>query len=1352
MKNDRHKMNDESKAISSIKTTGSASRSLRQCSHSGLKTCSMPESFENNTCDLMDLNVYRYLFEFAEELFFVLNESGIITHVNRAVIDLLGYPEEEIVGREFIFLHPNDRHEEAASIFNDIVCGKRDFCSIPLISKKGRIISAEHRVIKVCNYDRPVFLSISRNIADVSASEARFSKLFYSDIALISISSLRTGNFIEVNDAFLKTLGYNREEVIGRNCDDLELFEDKKERNEGIKRLKKEGFIRNIEGRIWTKSRDLRNCIFSSDIIELEEEACILTVIMDITDSKKAEKARVDAESKYRLLFERSMDAVAMLSGKPPKFTLVNSAFERLVGYSCDEILAFSFEEMWRIVHPEDVPIVKARLAARFGGDDVPSRYEYRVVRKTGEVRWVEVSANILVTEDGNNLALNIYRDITERKQAEELLKNAETRYRLLFENSIDALAIISGNPPLFKQVNRSFLELFGYSSDEVLGFSADELYRLVHPDDRDMVMKRLWARFNGESPPARYEFRILNKCGETRWVDVSTSLFNLNGENFSQVILREITDRKKAEKALRDRESYLRAIFDTSGAGILVVDTDGRVSSFNKKMEDLFLCEEGQLHSMSYADLVHPDNRGKGNTSFNNLLNGRVDSVCTERHYRRMDGSDFWGVVNARRLLNPEGETEGLLGVISDITEMKIAEDLLVEREAFLNAVIENLPFDMWAIDKNCRYILQNETSRANWGDMIGKTQTDYSQIADQETLDKWVSNNTRALKGERISEEARYRLDGRNHYYINALNPVLKKDSIIGVIGMNIDITDRRITEELIKSRLIISEYADSNSVSDILQKAVDEIEKLTESSIGFCHFVSEIDKTITLQAWSTNTLTIMCSVAPEKIHLPMEKAGVWSDCILMRRPVIHNYYESLAHKKGLPVGHAPIIRELLVPVFNGDHIVAVIGVGNKAFDYDDRDISIVTDLAGMIWDVVLRKRAEEERLELEKRLLHTQKLESLGVMAGGIAHDFNNLLMAIIGNLEFSLMEMDSANPVVKNIDQAIIASRRAADLTRQMLAYSGKGHFLISRLSLSDLVKENAGIFKTVIPKTVELRLDLMEKIPSISADAGQIQQIVMNLITNASESIEGNSGEIIITTGIEELDAEYLKKSRIDVPGGPGFFVFLEVTDTGCGMDDVTLNRIFDPFFTTKFTGRGLGMSAVLGIVKGHMGAVIVESRPAYGTSIKIFFPLKEDTSPDIYALDNRVKAGAYPIKNGKLLIVDDEEMILKICRNALEKKGFSILSASDGEEAVSVFKNNSSDIQCVVLDLKMPRMDGISAFREIRKIKPDTRVILTSGYSETEATDLFADEGLDGFIQKPYQIRELIDEIGRCLN
>lgn len=1309
-------------------------------------------AFENgqDSCSEIDFSIYRFLFEFAEELFFILDEKCRIIHANDSATRTLGYSEKEMIGRDILFLHPPDRQDEAFYMMHEIIEGKRDFCSVPVISKTGVIIPAEHRVIRSTNYGKPVFLAISRDISREASSEAKFSKLFYSDVAMMTISNLSTGKFIEVNDAFLINLGFERNEVLGRNCDDLDLFMDRNQRNSGLKLLKKEGFIRNIEGEIRTKSGEVRCCVFSSDIIMVDGESHILMVIMDVTAHRNAENERLKAESRYRLLFEKSLDAVAILSGKPPKFILVNPAFEELVGYSSEEILSFSNEDMWRIVHPDDIPVVRARLSARFAGEDVPSRYEYRVVRCDGTIRWIEVSANVL-NAAGEIFSLNIYRDVTERKNAEKLLKDAELRYRLLFENSIDAIAILGGTPPVFRQVNRAFTELFGFSSDEVLGFGAEEMWKLVHEDERETVKERLYSRFRGETPPSHYEFRIITGRCETRWVDVSTGVFDLGGDVFSQAIFRDVTERKISEKALLEREARLRAIFETTSAGILLVDTRGRVKTINRRMGELFACDPEELYALGYTDLVHPEDLEKGKKGLNDLISGKLERINTERHYLRLDGTDFWAVVSACRLLSPEGKLEGLLGVISDITEKKNAEDIIVEREAFLNAVIENLPFDMWAIDRDSRYILQNARSRKNWGDLTGKDPSSLADIVGAETVDLWKSNNQRAFSGEKITEEVSFSQDGRKSHFINALNPVRKKDDIIGVIGINIDITARKNAENIIKARLKIAEFADSHSVSEILRKALDEIEIITESSVGFFHFVSQIDRSLSLQAWSTNTLETMCSASPEQTHYAIEKAGIWAECIHLKKPVIHNDYESHPGKKGLPEGHARIIRELVVPVLSGDHVVAVIGVGNKASDYNENDIAMVSDLSRMIWDVVMRKRAEEERLELEKRLLHTQKLESLGVMAGGIAHDFNNLLMAILGNLEYAMMEIGEDSEVLKTLEQAMIASRRAADLTRQMLAYSGKGHFLISSISISDLVRENVEIFKTVISKSIGLKLELSDPLPKINADSGQIQQIVMNLITNASEAIGENSGTILIRTYVDWLDIEAIKKSRIDVAAGPGMFVCLEVRDTGCGMDRDTLNRIFDPFFTTKFTGRGLGMSAVLGIVKGHLGAVIVESDPGEGTAIRIFMPAAEGS----FMLSGHPGASFEKIDHldgkPKILIVDDEEMIRNICRRALIKKGYEVISASDGEEAVSVFEENSSDIGCVVLDLKMPKMDGITAFREMRKIKPDIKVILTSGYTENEASGLFSDEGLNGFIQKPYIIKELVEEISRCV-
>jgi PAS domain S-box-containing protein len=401
----------------------------------------------------------------------------------------------------------------------------------------------------------------------------------------------------------------------------------------------------------------------------------------------------------------------------------------------------------------------------------------------------------------------------------------------------------------------------------------------------------------------------------------------------------------------------------------------------------------------------------------------------------------------------------------------------------------------------------------------------------------------------------------------------------------------------------------------------------------------------------------------------------------------------------------------------------------------------------------DVTERKRAEEERLELDRQLLHSQKLESLGIMAGGIAHDFNNILMAILGNLELALMDLPADSPIRESLDQSVQATLRATGLTRQMLAYSGRGAFQVKRLDLNELIQENSPLFRTVIARNVALEFVPVPDVPVVEADPGQLQQIVMNLVTNASEAIGDAPGTISLATGVGDFDAEYLSRSRLTEKPPVGRFAFLDVIDTGCGMDDETQVRLFDPFFTTKFTGRGLGMSAVLGIVRGHRGAILVQSAVDKGTTVRVLFPacnpgrVHPVETPRAPAPATDVTAHA-PL----VLVVDDEEPVRRLCGEFVRHIGFRSLCASDGEEGVALFEQRAGEIAFVLLDLTMPRMDGVSAFHEMKRLKSDVRVILSSGYNEQDAVQRFSGEGLAGFIQKPYRLNELKEKVARLLN
>lgn len=400
----------------------------------------------------------------------------------------------------------------------------------------------------------------------------------------------------------------------------------------------------------------------------------------------------------------------------------------------------------------------------------------------------------------------------------------------------------------------------------------------------------------------------------------------------------------------------------------------------------------------------------------------------------------------------------------------------------------------------------------------------------------------------------------------------------------------------------------------------------------------------------------------------------------------------------------------------------------------------------------DITDWKKAEEERLNLERKLLHTQKLESLGVLSGGIAHDFNNLLQAVLGNLDLALMRLPQGTAGRNNIDQAVKAARHAAQLTNMMLAYSGKGLFVIKPLNLTELVEENAAMLEAAIPKSITLEQCLDRDIPTISADAGQLQQVIMNLITNAAEAIGDQGGKIQLSTGVKDFNQTAMNSSRLEEKQTAGHYAWIKVRDSGCGMDGETLQKLFDPFFTTKFTGRGLGMSAVLGIIRAHKGAFLVESRAGIGTTIQVLFPIAnyQPASPAPLIADD-VTTGGHCGQTLKVLVVDDEEIIRAVSVSMLEELGYETLVAESGDEALKIFRREGVSINVVLLDQVMPGMDGVTVFKELRSIQPGIKVLLASGFSHQEVSERFRGLGLNGFIPKPYTLKNLDSELYRVL-
>ncbi len=394
------------------------------------------------------------------------------------------------------------------------------------------------------------------------------------------------------------------------------------------------------------------------------------------------------------------------------------------------------------------------------------------------------------------------------------------------------------------------------------------------------------------------------------------------------------------------------------------------------------------------------------------------------------------------------------------------------------------------------------------------------------------------------------------------------------------------------------------------------------------------------------------------------------------------------------------------------------------------------------GVSRDVSERERIEAERLKLDRQVQLAQKLESLGVLAGGIAHDFNNILMAVLGNASIVLDELPGTAPVRRCVEDIEVAARRAAELCLQLLAYSGRGQFVTTPVDLRDVVVETTHLLQATISKSARLEFLLESDLPLTRADVNQIRQVIMNLVINASEALDGESGSITVGTGVETCSTEDLAGMAYAEYAEPGDFVWLEVADTGSGMDAETVDRIFDPFFTTKFTGRGLGMAAVLGIVRGHGGALAIESEAGRGSRFRILFPVEVEL-PGAEAAPGAVSTGRLP--GGCILLVDDDEDVLSLGRRMLEHLGLDVITASDGREALDVHAARAEEIQIVLLDMTMPSMDGRDVYLAFRERAPDLPVIVSSGFSEIEIETRFGDDRPAVFLQKPYTLQDLRD-------
>ena len=810
--------------------------------------------------------------------------------------------------------------------------------------------------------------------------------------------------------------------------------------------------------------------------------------------------------------------------------------------------------------------------------------------------------------------------------------------------------------------VNDAFLDLFGYAREELIGQNAVELGLWASETERKEILRRM-AAAGGSLRDVEVGFRT--RAGVTRIGLSSWETIDLDGRPHILCILADVTERRRTEDALRRAEQFLRSVVSAAPLMLFVVDARGRFTFVDG--EGLAALEPRPKTRMSafryFANapsLVH---------AFRQALDGRQVGL-------EVTLGDVVADMRLSPLRDERGEVAGAICVGTDVTARRRAEHARRLAEDRFKAMVSNLPVLVWGIDERgvCTFAE---------GGVMGIQSSDLMGINLIEAFDRepLLSDPLRrALQGEALTATVQF----RGRWYETIYNPMRDEEgTIVGAMGMSVDITERRDAE--LQHRLM-----------------------------------EERLRTVT-----SNAPVILFAFDPEGHFILVDGAA-------------------LSH---FGVGPEYLIGKHASEVYEPEHLAVV----ERALRGEE--FSIISDMAGRTWDVHFSNTRNEsgeiafvvglatditERRRAEQALVQAQKLESLQVLAGGVAHDFNNLLVGILGNAGLALRELPENSPARESILAIETAAHRAADLSRQMLAYAGRGQLRVEPVDLNALVEEMGQILRVTLPRDTQLHYEFASEPPIVMADATQLRQVVMNLVVNAADAIAG-PGDITVAISKLEANKELLAKTFLAPDLEPGTYVSLEVRDTGCGMDQQTLSRIFDPFFTTKFTGRGLGLAAVLGIVHGHRGAIRVRSQPGRGSTFTLLFPASQELPSPV----SEPAPGEHQWHaNGTVLVVDDEPAVRRVVARSLAQHGFTVLEAEDGAEAVEIFEARAGEIGCILLDITMPRMSGQDAFEAIQRIRPGVPVVLMTGY-EQDIVSRFPESSLAGFLQKPFELSAL---------
>ena len=796
-------------------------------------------------------------------------------------------------------------------------------------------------------------------------------------------------------------------------------------------------------------------------------------------------------------------------------------------------------------------------------------------------------------------------------------------------------------------------------------------------------------------------------------------TILKLIGQRIAMEIqrARSIEERSRTEKTVRESEERYQRIVETAEEGIWMIDARQQTSFVNPALARMLGYAVEEMIGRPLHDFMNEAGRAVCDENVRRREQGIAEQH--EFQFQRKDGSALWANLSTNPIYDASGIYAGALAMITDIAQRKQGEVALRQSEESFRTLAANLPDVVVRFDRQRRHLYANPAVFDATGippeAFIGKTNEELGMP--EEMVAVWKATLERVFVTGNVERlEFKYPGPAGKKYWESHVVAEYGPDGTIeSALVLSRDITKLRQTELA-------------------LHEALSRFQKIACQLPGVVYQYRMRPDGSSCFPFASDAIRQIYRCSPEEVREDASK--VFS--------ILHpEDYDSIVASIQDSARHLTPWRCEYRVKFDDGTIRWLFGNS-----LPQREADGSTLWHGFITDITERKQIEIEREKLDQKMQETQKLESLGVLAGGIAHDFNNLLTVILGNASIAARELPAGSAAQNSLEQIIEASHRAADLCKQMLAYSGRGRFVVQTVDLGQLVESTAQMLQISISKKAVLCFHLKADLPPVNVDATQIRQIIMNLVINASEAIGDQSGVISVSTGLTRVNCAGFEGILLDASLSEGEYAYLEVSDTGCGMTMETQAKIFDPFFTTKFTGRGLGLAAVLGIMRGHRGAMKVSSNLGAGTTFTLLFPVTSGASENV-----RVEkpVGGRWRGEGTVLVVDDEAPVRCIARRMMEAMGFTVLTAADGRECVQIFRSEGERIRLVLLDMTMPHLDGKETFRELRRLQDNVKVILSSGYSEHTITSQFAGKGLSGYIQKPYRLEDLAEILRKVL-